>query len=118
MEKNAGLAVSARGCSGGLTTLWSEDIFHLKKSFRTHHWLFVELKHVSNNLILSHFNLYVPVNYVEKKICWQSLLDFLESHSFSNIVVAGDVNIIFKTKEKCGGNQDKDPFLELVDSLI
>ena len=62
--------------------------------------------------------MYVPIYYVEKKICWQSLLDFLESHSFSNIVVVGNLNIIFEPKEKCGGNQDKDPFLELVDSLI
>ena len=33
-------------------------------------------------------------------------------------MVAGDLNIIFEPKEKCGGNWDKDPFLELVDSLI
>ena len=71
-----------------------------------------------NNLIISLFNLYVPIYYVEKTFCWQSLLDFLESHSFSNIVVVGDLNIIFKPKEKCGGNRDKDPFLELVDFLI
>ena len=43
---------------------------------------------------------------------------FLDSRSFSNIVVVGDLNIIFEPKEKCGGNRDKDPFLELVDSLI
>ena len=55
---------------------------------------------------------------MEKKVCWQSLLDFLDSHSLTNIVVAGDLNIIFEPKEKSGGNQDKDPFLELVDSLV
>ena len=48
-KKNAGLAVSARGSSGDLDTLWSEDIFHLKNSFRTQHWLFTELEHVSSN---------------------------------------------------------------------
>ena len=102
MEKNVGMAVSAQGSFGYLATLWSEDIFHLKNSFRTQHWLFTELQHVSSNLIISLFNLYVPVYYVEKNICWQSLLHFLESHSFSNIVVAGDLNIVFEPKEKCG----------------
>ena len=68
-KKNVGLAVSARASSGGLATIWLEDIFHLKNSFRTQHWIYTELQRMPNNLIISLFNLYVPVYYVEKKIC-------------------------------------------------
>ena len=42
-KKNAGRAISARGSSGGLATLWSEDKFHLESSFETQHWIFTEL---------------------------------------------------------------------------
>jgi hypothetical protein len=44
-KKNAGKAISARGSSGGLATLWSEDKFHLESSFETQHWIFTELRH-------------------------------------------------------------------------
>lgn len=44
-KKNAGMAVSARGASSGLATLWSSDKFQLRKSFATQHWIFTELNH-------------------------------------------------------------------------
>ena len=34
-KKHAGKAVSARGSSSGLATLWTEDLFSLKNSFKT-----------------------------------------------------------------------------------
>lgn len=36
-NKNSGKAVSTRGISWGLATLWSEDMFQLKISFATQH---------------------------------------------------------------------------------
>ena len=40
---NVGIAVSLRGSSGGLATLWYEEIFFLKNTFVTHHWIYTEL---------------------------------------------------------------------------
>ena len=65
-NKKAGKAVNARGTSGGLATLWTEDIFHLNKHYETQHWIFTELKHNASKLSISLFNLYVPVSYTEK----------------------------------------------------
>ena len=65
--KNAGKAISARGTSGGLETLWSEDKYQLVSSFETQHWIFTELRHLSSKLSISLFNLYVPVHLIEKK---------------------------------------------------
>eukprot|EP00253_Pinus_taeda_P004415 PITA_04415 len=48
-NKKAGKAVSARGTSGGLATLWSEDLFHLNNFQATQHWIFTELKHKANH---------------------------------------------------------------------
>ena len=66
-KKNVGLVVSSRGSYGGMATIWSEDIFHLKNSFRTQQWIYSELYHISSNLSIYLINLYVLVYYVEKK---------------------------------------------------
>ena len=71
-NKRTGKAVSTRGTSRGLATLWNEDTFHLNKHFETQHWIFTELKHNASKLSISLFNLYVPVSYVEKRECWNS----------------------------------------------
>ena len=42
-KKNVGKAISARGSSRGIATLWSEDKFHLESSFETQYWIFINL---------------------------------------------------------------------------
>ena len=66
-KKNAGKAISSRGSSGGIATLWKEDQFTLINSFETRHWIFTKLRHIGSNLSFSLFNLYVLVMYAEKK---------------------------------------------------
>jgi len=65
-KKSVGKAVSSKGSSGGLATLWTEDLFLLKKSHETQHWIFTKLTHYASKLTISLFNLYVPVTYSEK----------------------------------------------------
>ena len=62
-----GKAVSARGSYGGLATLWREENFQLKKEHATQHWIFSELFHYTSKITFSLFNIYVPINYMEKK---------------------------------------------------
>ena len=64
---NAGNAVSARGSYGGLATLWRDHKFQLKKVYATQHWIHTELFHHSSKTSYALFNLYVPVNYSEKR---------------------------------------------------
>ena len=99
---NAGKAVNARGTSGGLATLWCEDNFHLKSSLVTQHWIFTKLQHISSKISMALFNIYVLVNFNEKKECWKSLSDFLEIYSPINTIVARDLNITLDPKEKKG----------------
>jgi exonuclease III len=117
-KKNAGKAISARGSSGGLATLWVKEIFYLESSFETQHWIFTEIRHIPSKIYLSLFNLYVPVRYSEKKDCWQPLADFLEIFSPSNIILARDLNLIFKPKEKRGGNSIRDDMLPFVEEFV
>ena len=109
-KKNAGVAISAKGTSGGLSTLWSDDKFILKSSYVTQHWIYTKLQLISSKTFISLFNLYVPVYFLEKSFCWNTLSEYMEIHSPINITVAGDINIILDPKEKRGGARGKDPF--------
>ena len=110
------MAVSARGTSGGLATLWYEEDFLRKASYASQHWIFTHLQHIPSNTSLALFNLYVPVNLIEKKDCWTSLSQFIENHSPINIIVVGDLNIILDPMEKKGGVRGKDYFHEFVEN--
>ena len=94
-NKNARKAISARGTSGGLEKLWAYEEFTLESSFETQHWIFTKLFHKTSKLILTLFNLYVPVLQTEKKNCWLTLADFIEIYTTWNIIIAGDLNLIF-----------------------
>jgi len=45
-KKNAGKAISSRGSSGGVATLWTDNHFHLISQHETQHWIYTELKHI------------------------------------------------------------------------
>jgi exonuclease III len=47
-QKNTGKAISARGSSRGIETLWKEEQFSLVNSYNTQHWSFTELKHTTS----------------------------------------------------------------------
>lgn len=116
-NKKAGKAVNARGTSGGLATLWTEELFQLLRTHETQHWIYTELKHKASKLTISLFNLYVPVTYSEKRECWDTLEAFLEQTDPSNIILAGDLNIVLKAKEKRGGISSSDPMLAKVEEI-
>ena len=97
---NNGIPISARGTCGGLATIWSTDKFTLLSSFASQHWIFSEIQFSVSNISIALFNLYVPVKHVEKKECWLSLSKFMNSKSLRNIIVAGDLNIIFDLSKK------------------
>eukprot|EP00253_Pinus_taeda_P023152 PITA_23152 len=111
-NKKAGKAVSSRGTSGGLATLWNDDLFQLENHKEMQHWIQTELMHKASKLNITLFNLYVPVSYQEKRECWSSLSAYLEQTTPSNIIIAGDLNIIMKAKEKRGGKNNRDPMLD------
>ena len=71
---NSSKAVSAKCSCGGLATLWGKDKFQLLNEYVTQHWIFTELVHINSKLTFSLFNLYVPVNYGEKKIAGSRFL--------------------------------------------
>jgi exonuclease III len=117
-QKNTGKAISARGTSGGIKTLWKAEQFSLVNSYNTQHWSFTELKHTASKLTIALFNLYVPTLHNEKKDCWKTLNEFLEQNSPSNIIIVGDLNLVMNGKEKRGGRPSKDQMIFVVEDII
>jgi hypothetical protein len=78
----------------------------------------MKLKHNASKLSISLFNLYVPVSYVEKRECRNALTSYLEETSTNNIILARDLNIIIKEKEKRGGSNNTDPMLVKVEEIM
>ena len=101
-KKGLGRVVSARGASGGLATFWDSAKLDLVEEERTTHWLFTKLLHKDFDHLLCIFNMYVPVSFVEKKECWDSLKKFLNRHKPENLVVAGDLNVTLALAGKKG----------------
>ena len=66
-KKGGGLAVSSRGASGGIGTLWDDQKFELSETKHCLHWILTKLLHKESNIQVSLFNIYVPALYAEKK---------------------------------------------------
>ena len=49
-EKGGGLAVSSRGASGEIRTLWDEHKFELIESKKYTHWIYTKLLHKETNI--------------------------------------------------------------------
>ena len=117
-NKGPGRAVSARGASGGLETFWDSAKLDLVEEEGTSHWLFTKLLHKDSGQLVSLFNMYVPVSFVEKRDCWDSLNLYLNLHNPENLVVAGDLNVTLTQAEKKGGSIFRDPAREWVEDLM
>ena len=53
-----------------------------------------------------------------KKDYWNTLADFIEIYTPTNIILAGDFNLVMHPKEKKGGNKGRESILCFVEDLI
>lgn len=102
-NKGGTKAISARGASGGLGTLWNAAKLKLMAEKQNTHWLLTKFQHQDSKEIFTLFNVYAPINSGEKKFCWDSLRDMAEEEELENIIIAGDLNITLSQGEKRGG---------------
>ena len=115
---SSGQAVSARGASGKLGSLWNPLKYRLVTELHNTHWLFLKLQPLDSREALSLFNVYVPTNIGEKRECWDSIRHLSESENLENIIVAGDLNLTLRMEEKRGGTIVRDPAREWVEDLM
>jgi hypothetical protein len=58
---------------------------------------------MKNNNFFVVINVYIPVNPMEKAICWRSILNLKDSEFSMDCIVAGDFNVTRNNVEKRGG---------------
>ena len=117
-NKGGGQAVSARGASGRLGTLWNISKLSMVIEILNTHWLFLKLQHLDTKEVISLFNVYVPVNAGEKKDCWDSIRNLTEMENLENTIIVGDLNLTLLLSEKRGCNIIRDTTREWVEDLM
>eukprot|EP00253_Pinus_taeda_P013757 PITA_13757 len=88
-----------------------------KKLWRKCELLF-KLLHLDSKEIISLFNIYIPVNAVEKKSCWDSIGTQVDLVNLENIIIAGDLNLTLLSIDKRGGSIARDPAREWAEDLM
>ena len=116
-KKGGGTAISSRGASRGIGTLWDDHKYELVESKLSPHWIITTLLQKYSNTLVRLFNIYVPVSYAKKKNCW-NLLREERSNLLGNVILAGDLNVILNQAEKRGGSLVREPIREQVDEIV
>jgi exonuclease III len=112
-----GMAVNARGASGGIYTLWNPNIFSLHSWQSTMHWIKTSLLHLPTGNILTVINVYMPAMYQEKIDCWSSLQNLQDSLELKDLIMAGDLNTTLHPREKKGVLEYGTP-LEIISRIL
>ena len=86
-----GKAISSRGTSRGITTLFSNK-FSIKSMRESHHWLLIEIQEKDNSNPIYICNVYGPMHYKDKAFFWEELLKLHEDLQGKNLIIVGDFN--------------------------
>ena len=62
-------AISSRGASGGIGTLWNDKEFDTVGIKNSSHWILTQLRQKASNSLVSIFNIYAPNSAAEKHSC-------------------------------------------------
>ena len=100
-KKKGSAALSSRGASGGIGTLWDDRKYEAMVIKNSTHWILTVLRQKDNDSLVSIFNIYAPNSYNEKLQCW-TLLREEQSNIQGNVIVDGDLNITLSQNEKRG----------------
>ena len=91
-KKKGTAALSSRGASGGIGTLWDDSKYEVMDTKISTHWILTVLRQKDTNSLVSIFNIYAPNSYGEKVNCW-NLLREERTNLQGNVILAGDLNL-------------------------
>nr|GEV56720.1 RNA-directed DNA polymerase, eukaryota [Tanacetum cinerariifolium] len=89
------------GRSGGLLSVWDTNSFSNINVFAFDHFLIVEGNWLHSHLHCFMVNVYAPQDDRNKKIIWNSILEFKEEHS-GHYIIFGDFNVVRFASERIG----------------
>ena len=67
--KSEARAISARGASGGIGTVWNMSKFVVLYEVRNTHWLLLKMQNLATKEIFCLYNVYSPTIAADKKNC-------------------------------------------------
>ena len=117
LEKKGTTALSSRGASGGIGTLWDDRKYEAMAIKNSTHWILTVLRQKDTDSLVSIFNIYAPNSYGGKLNCW-NLLREERSNLQGNVILVGDLNLMLSQNEKRGGISSKDPIKDIVEDTI
>eukprot|EP00253_Pinus_taeda_P004529 PITA_04529 len=117
-KRFCGSISEARGASGGIVTLWDSNKWICSSTNTQQSWIRTALESRTGEQPIIVYNVYVPNQYREKEICWDTLIANMEMDRNANLIVAGDFNLVMHANEKQGGNFTSDPFRSRLEAII
>ena len=66
-KKRGKAAISSRGASGGIGTLWDDTKYEAVDIKYNTSWILTQLRHKDSNILVRIYNIYAPNSYAEKK---------------------------------------------------
>lgn len=113
-----GCASEARGASGGILTLWDNNKWNCESTRIYQHWIQVKLESKKGGIKVTVYNVYAPNQYREKEMCWNTLATSIEEEKNSNLIIAGDFNLVMHANEKRGGHFVPDHFRNQLENIM
>jgi exonuclease III len=117
-KTSQGKAVSSKGASGGICTLWNPNIFQQEDWESDSNWLMVSLCHLPSGKLLSFLNIYMPSINKDKEICWLSIFSLLNQTRPTSLIFVGDFNTTMHNFEKRGGSIVREASRESMEDLL
>eukprot|EP00253_Pinus_taeda_P013868 PITA_13868 len=116
--KSEARAISSRGASGGIGTVWNRSKFSVLYEVRDTHWLLLKMQNLATKEIFCLFNVYSPTIVADKKNCWDSIRHQADLVHMENIIIAGDLNLTLHSSRKRGGSIVRDPAREWAEDIL
>jgi exonuclease III len=92
--------ISSRGASGGIVTLWDDQIWTLEVTLETQSCLLTVSKNKDNSNSISIVNVYMPTSFKDKMACWNCLSELKNTIDLSSCIIGGDFNTHLNLVEK------------------
>jgi exonuclease III len=117
-KTTGGIVAISQGASGGIATIWNEQIWASEVTFETQNWILTTLKNKDDNNIITMINIYMPNSYKDKLAAWASLSNLRNTMDLATCIIEGDLNTHLNQGEKKGGSKVRDPLSENPVDLI
>ena len=111
------VAISSRGASGGLCTLWHSSFYDAVQIRNNQHWIYTELVCKRTGKHFQFLSIYAPTLYREKQYCCNFFFLF-KTLSMLKAPSQQAISIQSWLRGKKGGSQVRDQFREKVEDLI